>query len=73
MEELRSGEEKNKSRRRRRRKRPLEKSEEQTDTSAAAAADDGTSECVETYLPAQLSFLDDEAEDVRDKKSILFY
>jgi len=60
MEDVRSGEEKKISHRRRRRKRPLEKSEEQTD----AAADD-TSQCVETYLPAQLSFLDDEVAEVR--------
>jgi len=65
MEERRSGEEKEKSRGRRRRKRPLEKSAEQTDASAAAAADNGTSQCVETYLPEQLSFLDDEEEEVR--------
>ena len=61
MEERRSGEEKEKSRGRRRRKRPLEKSAEQTD---AAAADNDTSRSAETYLPAQLSFLDDEVDPV---------
>jgi len=56
MEELQK-----KWRRRRKRKHPPEKPADET----AAAADNGTSHCVETYLPAQLEFLDAGPEEVR--------
>jgi len=64
MEQLQNGQKK--PRRKRRKREAHLVPENPADSAAATAADNGTSQHrVETYLSAQLEFLDDAAEEVR--------